>query len=388
MRMPHRLKIAMIVPGGVDRSGEYRVIPVLLALIERLARRHELHVFALQQEPQAAHWELLGARIHNIGLNRSRLRAINAIRAEHARAPFHLVHSIWSASCGLVAAVAGKILGLPFTVHIAGGELVALHDIGYGGRLAWKGRLRERWVLSNARVITAASEPILRSLQDLGYTARRIPLGVDLTRWPPRAPRRRNLQQPARLIHIASLNRVKDQTTLLHALALLVKRGCDFEVDIVGEDTLNGAIQTLSKTLNLETRLRFHGFLPQRRLRPLLEQAHVLVMSSRHEAGPIVTLEAAVLGVPTVGTAVGHIAEWASAAAIAVPVGGATQMAEQLHRLLGDEDLRLRLATEAMTRAMREDTDFTVAQFDTMYEELCHGKKKFHARARRLLRFI
>jgi hypothetical protein len=33
-----KLKVALVVPGGVDRSGDYRVIPVLLALIERLAR--------------------------------------------------------------------------------------------------------------------------------------------------------------------------------------------------------------------------------------------------------------------------------------------------------------------------------------------------------------
>ena len=31
-----RLRVALVVPGGVDASGERRVIPVLLALIERL----------------------------------------------------------------------------------------------------------------------------------------------------------------------------------------------------------------------------------------------------------------------------------------------------------------------------------------------------------------
>ncbi len=36
-----------------------------------------------------------------------------------------------------------------------------------------------------------------------------------------------------------------------------------------------------------------------------------MIISSRHEAGPLAVLEAAVKGVPTVGTAVGHIAEWA-----------------------------------------------------------------------------
>jgi hypothetical protein len=51
----------------VLKSGEFRVIPVLMALIERLARTHEVHVFAWQQEAVASRWELVGATIHNIG---------------------------------------------------------------------------------------------------------------------------------------------------------------------------------------------------------------------------------------------------------------------------------------------------------------------------------
>ena len=48
--------LALVLPGGVDRSGEVRVIPAFLALIERLARSHELHVFALRQEARPGSW--------------------------------------------------------------------------------------------------------------------------------------------------------------------------------------------------------------------------------------------------------------------------------------------------------------------------------------------
>src|SRR3954466_13979048 len=59
------LKLAIVVPGGMDRSGEYRVIPVFLALIARLAGHHDVHVFVLHQEPLPATWPLLGATVHN-----------------------------------------------------------------------------------------------------------------------------------------------------------------------------------------------------------------------------------------------------------------------------------------------------------------------------------
>lgn len=364
------MKIALVVPGGVDRSGEERVIPVLLALITRLARHHEVHVFALHQEERPGQWDLLGARVHNIGARRTRWRAIRAILREHRAGPFHLVHAIWSASPGLVAVSAARVLRIASAVHVAGGELIALPDIRYGGQLTRKGRIREALVLRAANIVTSASDPIVESIARLGIRARRVPLGVDLDAWPPREPRQRSPGEPARLIHVGTLNRIKDQPTLLRALAELNGQGVPFHVDLVGEDTLGGEMQGLSQRLGLSERVTFHGWLPQRRLLPLLRQAHVMLLSSRHETGPLVALEAAVQGLPTVGTAVGHIAEWAPEAAIAVPLRDWKGLAQATAGLLLDEPRRLRIAREAYRRATAEDADYTARAFESIYGEL------------------
>ena len=367
------MKIAIVVPGGVDRSGEYRVIPALLALLQRLAARHEVHVFALRQELAPGRWQLRGAHIHNIGGSSgtpAQLRALAAIRREHRAAAFDLVQAIWSGGCGAVAVAAAKVLGVPSAVHFTGGELVALPAIAYGGRLRWTGRLREALVLRGATALSATSEPIIAQLAALGHASRRLPLGVDLQRWPPRDPVRRDLRLPSRLVHVASLNLVKDQTTLFHALAILSANGVYFQVDVVGEDTLGGRMQALVQRLGLAPRTRFHGFLTQTGLRPVMEQAHVNLMSSLHEAGPLVVLEAAALGIPSVGTAVGHLAEWAPQAALAVRVGDAAALAAAIGRLLDDEVLRLQLATEAHRRALLEDAEHTAALFEALYREL------------------
>jgi glycosyltransferase involved in cell wall biosynthesis len=364
------VKIALVVPGGVDRSGEYRVIPALLALIARLSVQHEVHVFALRQEDRPGNWDLAGARIHNIGNDYTRLRAIRAIRTEHRSSPFQVVHSIWSGSPGLVAVSAARMLGIASIVHLTGGELLALSEIRYGGRLTWKGRVREAAVLRAATAVTASSAPMIEALSDLGIAGRRMPLGVDLRVWPPREPVRRNLDKPARLIHVASLNRVKDQSTLLRALASLVESGVDFAMDIVGDDTLQGEIHAMAGRLGLSGRVRFHGFLPQQRLRPLVESAHLMMISSLHEAGPFSVLEAAVAGVPTVGTAVGHIAEWAPQAAAAVPIGDWAGLARAVGGVLCDEEQRLGIAREAWHRATREDADHTARGFQALYADL------------------
>jgi glycosyltransferase involved in cell wall biosynthesis len=225
--------------------------------------------------------------------------------------------------------------------------------------------------MRGAAAVTAASEPELRLLAEFGIAARRVPLGVDHVRdWPAREPAARRPGEPGRLIHVASLNRVKDQPTLLRAFSRLAPKHPALRLDMVGEDTLGGQMQRLAVALDLADRVRFHGFLTQRQLHPLMHQAHVSVISSRHEAGPMVLLEAAAVGVPTVGTAVGHIAEWAPDAAMSVPVGDSEALAAALDRILSDEPLRLRLAHAARLRALREDADNTAACFERLYREL------------------
>jgi glycosyltransferase involved in cell wall biosynthesis len=370
-----RRRIAIVVPGGVDRSGERRVIPAVLALLERLAKHFDVDAFALSQEAYPAQWDLLGARIHNIGAKATRPRAIAAILREHRRRRFALVHSIFSGACGLVGVVSAKLLRLPSLVHVAGGELAALPDIHYGGLLTARGRISEMLTLRGASLVSAASEPMIASIARHGIAARRITLGVDLSVWPSREPQRRDAAVPARLLHVASINRVKDQRTLLRTLSLLQRDGRSFHVDIVGEDTLHGELQALAAHLELSPHITFHGFRTLREWRALAERAHLLLVSSRHEAGPLVVLEAAIAGVPTVGTSVGHIAEWAPHAALAVPIGDAAELAVAVARLLDDEDLRLRIATHAQERALRDDADRTALLFERAYDDLLRSER-------------
>lgn len=363
------MKIAVVVPGGVDRSGEVKVVPALLALLERLAVQNEVHVFALRQEPRPARWMLRGAHVHNIGGGRGPglvVRAVWAFREEHRRGAFDVVQAIWSGSAGVVAVAAARWLGVRSAVHVAGGELVALADIGYGGRLGWRGRLREAWVLRHADRLTAASAPVLSQLAALGHAAQRVPLGVDLRHWSPRAPQARAPGEPLRLVQMASLNRVKDLGCLLRAMA----RVPGVVLDVVGEDTLGGEMQALAAQLGVAGRVRFHGFLAQAALQPLVASAHIGVVTSRHEAGPLAALEAAVLGLAVIGTAVGHLVEWAPQAALVVPPGDDVGLAALINRLAQDEALRLRLAEAAQQRALAEDADVTHALFSRLHAEL------------------
>jgi glycosyltransferase involved in cell wall biosynthesis len=364
------MRIALVVPGGVDRSGERRVIPALLWLIERLGRAHDVRVFALRQERRPGNWWLNGAVIQNIGWPLTVPRAVAAIRREHARSRFDLVHCIWGGEVALAGVAAARSVGIPVLVHLAGGELAALRDIAYGGQLRWHRRVLDRWSLRHANGVTAASAPVIELAQKIGVEAHRVPLGVDLAAWPQEAPRPRARDERVRLIHVASLNRVKDQSTLLRAIRRLRDAQLDLQLDVVGDDTLEGAMQRLAAELRIADHVRFHGFRTQRELRPLMGSAHIHLVSSRHEAGPLALLEAAVAGVPTVGTAVGHLREWADGAAICTPVGDDAALAAGIRGLVADDGERVRVALEAQRRAVAEDADFTMRCFERLYREV------------------
>jgi glycosyltransferase involved in cell wall biosynthesis len=367
----------MIVPGGVDESGTHRVIPALIWLIRRLARTVDLHVFAMRGETDARTYALEGATVHNIGGNgRRSARTLKALFAAHRSQPFDILHAFWASGPGVPAGAAARLMRRPLLLHVTGGDLVALPDIGYGGRLGATGRARVAFALSSAARLTVPSNAIRDDVARLGHVAQRLPIGVDTAAWTPAPPQRRDPDRPVRLLHVASLNRVKDQPTLLRTARRLADVGIAFTLDIAGEDTLSGHVHRMVHELNLDQQVRFHGFLTQSQLRPLVERSHILVISSLHEADPVVALEAAALGVPTVGTRRGHISDWEPDAALAVEPGDDRGLADAIANLAADESRRLATAANAQARALIEDADWSADRVSAAYDDLTRGRTK------------
>ncbi|MDB4916761.1 MAG: glycosyl transferase group 1 [Gemmatimonadetes bacterium] len=353
--------------GGVDRSGEERVIPVFLWLLERLARSHEIHVFAFNQEPAPASWTLHGCRVHNCGSEagwRRRLLAMFAV--EHRESPFRIVNGFFSWG-GLWGAILAWRHRVPFLFHATGGEFVALDDCAYGMQRDIRGRLEVRIATRRARVVTVATEYMQHLATSRGVSARRVPLGVAIDEWTLSPPRARDVSQPFRLVHVADLRPVKDQAMLLAAFKILSEQGVACELDIAGHDLMNGALQQLVQS---NASIRWHGRLGRTELRALMERADMLVVTSRHEAEPLVVLEAAIAGLPTIGTPVGHVADWSPDASVAVPFGNARALASAIHDLMHDDPRRMRLAGEAQKRAVAMDADVSAAAFDRLYREI------------------
>ena len=88
------MRVALVLTGGVDRSGRERVIPALLSFVERLARRHELIVYALRYHEQPCTYPLLGATVHDLGRPQGLGRQYGAlVRSLRRDGPFDVIHA-------------------------------------------------------------------------------------------------------------------------------------------------------------------------------------------------------------------------------------------------------------------------------------------------------
>jgi len=362
------MRIAIVVAGGVDRSGRERVIPALLSLIERQARRHQVSVYVLRYHDRPCSYPLLGATVHDLGRPRGLLRQYSALLDALGRdGPFDVIHGHWALPSGLVAAAAGRRLGIPSLVTLDSGEFVALPDIGYGLQRLWKHRLAVAATLRIATRLMVCSRYMERLARPHGVFPDLIPIGVDTNVFQPAAP---SVGPPWRLLHVANLNPVKDQHTLLEALRRLIDRAVDVHLDIAGEDTLGGAIQEFARHLHVDRHITFHGFQPTEALIALYQRAHLFVLTSRHEAAGVVALEAAACGVATVGTAVGHLADWTPDRAVTVAPGDWAALAGAIAGLLDDPRRRDRIAAAAREWTLAHDADWTADQLDHLYHQL------------------
>ena len=370
------MRIALIVPGGVGADGVHEVIPALLSLIERLAMDHQVLVLATDQIASPAVYSLRGASIVCLGGRRrgalGRIRVVVAALRRLRRFRPDVIHAFWLGPTSSIAVIAGQLMRIPVVASIGGGELVALRRIGYGGAGSRRGRLHSRLALRFAAAVTAGSR------YALGPALARRPD----TRWLPLGAERASAAEPAdegetnlvRLLVVANVSRVKGPEVVVGALGRLRRDGqIDARLDWIGEDTMAGSTSALARSVGLQDAIVFRGFAPHAQVLAWMERADLLVQGSRHESQGVAVLEAAMRGLPTVGSAVGLIPELAALpepAAVAVPVGDARALAEAIAALITDPARRERLGAAARSWAEAHDADWTAASFEALYMDV------------------
>lgn len=369
------MRIVLVVPGGVDPPGSPRVIPFIHGLVADLSSRHDLLVIAAGHDTVAGSWPLFGAEVINVPVGRHSkadiarvVRAVSSIAGTGGQPD--VIHGLWANLPGFAASIAAHRHRRPSVVSVCGGEFAALADIDYGGGLRRGTLLMARASTRAATAVTVATSWMQAHVADAGGRVDEIiPLGADTAVF----SRPASTPIPHRLAHVGNLNRVKDQALLLQAFRIVLDACPDAVLDIAGLDTLDGETYHLATTLSLDRHVRFHGHLPAPELAAMLGEASLHVLSSRHDAGPVAVLEAAACGVPTIGTTVGHVADFAAMprpGAFAVSGRLPDVLADGILAALADDRRRQVVADSAHEWAVVHDAAHTSRAFESLYRRV------------------
>jgi|tagenome__1003787_1003787.scaffolds.fasta_scaffold20783912_2 D-inositol-3-phosphate glycosyltransferase len=214
---------------------------------------------------------------------------------------------------------------------------------------------REEHLARTADAVIATCSDEVRELLALGARPDRLhvaPCGVDLDAFRS-GPSPRVLRPMRRIVSIGRLVERKGVHTLIEALPLvpgaeLVVAGGPDERELDGDPHVR-LLRAAAEELGVADRVRFVGRVGRAEVPALMRSADVVACVPWYEPFGIVPLEAMACGVPVVGAAVGGLLDSVvdGVTGLLVPPRDPAATAAALNRVLGDENLRLRLGRTA-----------------------------------------
>lgn len=152
------------------------------------------------------------------------------------------------------------------------------------------------------------------------------------------------------LLCVATVNAGKGHDVLLEALAAVPNH--QWHLTCAGSLTRDretaDRVRGLVRQLALEDRVTLAGELDAEALVACYDAADVFVLATRRETYGMAVAEALARGLPVVSTTTGAIPDLVGAdAGVVVPPGEVAPLAEALSRVIGDADLRARMAAGA-----------------------------------------
>jgi glycosyltransferase involved in cell wall biosynthesis len=178
--------------------------------------------------------------------------------------------------------------------------------------------------------------------------------------------------QPSEIVigTVANYREQKDYPTLLEAAADVIGRGLLVRFVAVGQGPLHDAIHARHEALGLGDRFLLLGYRAD--AVRVLAACDVFCLASRWEGLPVALMEALVLGLPVVATAVGGVAEAVTDGreGLLVAPGRPRELADALARVVTDARLRASLARAASERGASFDITRATRRIEARYREM------------------
>lgn len=223
------------------------------------------------------------------------------------------------------------------------------------GRIGWwiESRLSPRVHRRNQYL--TVSQPSAAELHELGVGPERVAVArAGLDPLPDGAPAGGTLTRTAHP-SLTVLSRLVPHKQIEHALEVLARLREDspeLHLDVIGDGWWAEPLRTRAAELGVTDAVTFHGHVSEQRKHQLLARAWAHLLPSRKEGWGLAVVEAAQHGVPTVGYRsskglTDSVRDERTGLLVGDDLAALTAATE---RLLGDEDLRLRLGEQARSR--------------------------------------
>jgi len=151
-------------------------------------------------------------------------------------------------------------------------------------------------------------------------------------------------EEPAifEVICVGRLSAAKGQHILIDAIAILVEKGRNVRLRIVGDGDDRDSLEKHAHKLNLTDKIIFEGAVNQDKIRELYSNAHIFSIPSFAEGIPVVLMEAMSMEIPCVTTRITGIPELIRDGndGLLVAPSSAKELSAALEKLMDDAELR------------------------------------------------
>ena len=304
--------------------------------------------------------ESWGARVKLLGFLGSEFRC--AVKARRAFEP-DIIHAHWWFPNGLVGTWTARMADKPLVTTLHGTDVRLARSVAFS-------RPGFRHVLQHSAAVTAVSHFLAEETSKVVATSTRLqvapmPVATQLFSPSPGGGR-----EPNRLLFVGRLNAQKGIETLLRAIAVTTHKPT---LDVVGEGPDEERLKALAGELEIDSRIRWIGALPQQQLTEYYRSATALVVPSVNEGLGLVAVEAQLCETPVIAFDSGGLSDVVSnqRTGILVEDVSASALAAAIDSLLASPDRGAALGAAGRLHALATFAPESVARrYATLYRSV------------------
>jgi len=244
--------------------------------------------------------------------------------------------------------------------------------------LAWK---RFKQFFEPLSVVTTPTESAAQLMKRYGFSKTVYPVscGIDLTRFNPthrdrKTKERFHLLELPLLLYVGRLDKEKNLDFVLKAIAH-VPRTVRFHFAIAGKGAETDRLRGLAKSLGIEDRVTFTGFIQDNDLPALYAAADCFVIAGTAELQSIVTMEAMASGLPVLAVNAVALPELVHDGenGFLFHIDTPNVLTERMITVFADEELRRRMGKKSLELIVDHDIERTLSTFEELYQQVIHN---------------